>query len=140
MERVHLKGEVGVVHQHIHPGKSLVYRPRHLLHLFRSRHVGLKDHSPAARLLHLFQDLRGLVAVLKVVDDDGGASLGQPLCRGGADAPARPRNENDLAAQGHSLLTHLGSTRFAYMATASSAAPFSYLAAFSLKERNFMRT
>ena len=111
----------------------------HGVHLIFPSHVRLKDHASTAISLDLLENpLRGF-PVLVIVDDDGGAALRKTLCRGRTDTAARPGDESDFSLERcvFSLLRH---ELKAQMATASSAAPFSYFAALFLKERNFIFT
>src|SRR5688572_555155 len=136
-----LKRKVSVVHQDIDGAILLPSGLDHKINLFFARYVSLKKHAFAARAVIFIENFFLGFPVLMIVDDHPCAGFTQPLRRRRPYSTAPAGDENDFFPKLRMiLLPGHGAAIRSYMATASSAAPFSYFAALFLNERNFILT
>ena len=72
MELPDLKGEVGIIDEHVDVRELLACRSHHRVDLIRFCHIRLKDHASAARLFDALKNfLRGLPILIVVYDNRG---------------------------------------------------------------------
>jgi len=96
VQRAHFKRKVRIVYQNIDRAELLLRSSDHFVNLNFLRDIGLKDHAAAAGVLNFVENICGSFFVSVVINDDGGAALGQTDGRRGADAAARAGHENNF--------------------------------------------
>src|ERR1051325_2604992 len=140
VERADLKREVRVVYQNVDGTKLVPGSFGHPIDFIFFRDVGLEDEAANTVILDFGEDGEGGFFVAVIIDDDFCARLRQAFCGRGTDSSTRAGNKRDLPFEGANLSCHDLIAKGIQIATASSDAPFSYFAAFPLKDRNFIFT